>query len=60
MFSDPSTKSTMLMWGESGRHNDYGLAVSRELFSKFDDPGVAALEGATGLTPRALRMTHGH
>jgi D-alanyl-D-alanine carboxypeptidase len=43
MFHDSSTKDTMLTWVESGPYNNYGLGVSRVLFSKFDDPGVAAL-----------------
>lgn len=43
MFRDSLTKDTMLTWVESGPHNNYGLGVSRVLFSRFDDPAVAAL-----------------
>jgi D-alanyl-D-alanine carboxypeptidase len=43
MFRDPLTKDSMLTWVKSGPRNNYGLGVSRVLFSKFDDPGVAAL-----------------
>lgn len=43
MFGDSLTKPTILTWVESGPHNNYGLGVSRVLFSRFDDPEVAAL-----------------
>jgi D-alanyl-D-alanine carboxypeptidase len=43
MFQDSSMRDTMLTWVESGPHNNYGLGVSRVLFSRFDDPGMAAL-----------------
>jgi CubicO group peptidase (beta-lactamase class C family) len=50
IFRDPLTKDTMLTWVRSGPRNNYGLGVSRVLFSKFDDPGVAALKEVWGHT----------
>jgi len=43
VFADRRTRDKMLAWVESGPHNNYGLGVSRVLFSTFDDPLVKAL-----------------
>ncbi len=48
MFRNPLTKDAMLTWVQSGPHNSYGLGVSRVLFSKLDDPGMAALGDVWG------------
>ena len=50
VFADRRTKDKMLAWVESGPHNNYGLGVSRVLFSKFDDPTVKALGDVWGHT----------
>jgi D-alanyl-D-alanine carboxypeptidase len=41
VFADSLTKGEMLTWVESGPRNNYGLGVSRVLFSRFDDPLVS-------------------
>jgi D-alanyl-D-alanine carboxypeptidase len=43
VFADRRTRDVMLAWVESGPHNNYGLGVSRVLFTHFDDPSVRAL-----------------
>jgi D-alanyl-D-alanine carboxypeptidase len=50
IFSSPQARDTMLTWRESGPVNNYGLGVSRVLFSKFDDPTVATLGEVWGHT----------
>jgi D-alanyl-D-alanine carboxypeptidase len=49
-FADRRTRDEMLAWVESGPHNNYGLGVSRVLFSSFDDPSVRALGDVWGHT----------
>jgi len=48
VFADRHTKDSMLVWVESGPHNNYGLGVSRVLFSAFDDPSMKALGDVWG------------
>jgi CubicO group peptidase (beta-lactamase class C family) len=51
IFEDPSTKSKMFTWVESGPFHNYGFGISRVLFDESDNPyhtGLGELWGHAG------------